>query len=78
MYYRNPIKIMCATRLNDGIFTVHRFFPLRHPLDCANWNVFFDSMYTAEYLTTHWDFCICTWNRLFFFFFVLFFSFVWM
>jgi hypothetical protein len=26
MYYRNPIKIMCTTRLNDGIFTVHRFF----------------------------------------------------
>jgi hypothetical protein len=25
MYYRNPIKIMCTTRLNDGIFTVHRF-----------------------------------------------------
>jgi hypothetical protein len=24
MYYRNPIKIMCTTRLNDGIFTVHR------------------------------------------------------
>jgi hypothetical protein len=23
---RNPIKIMCTTRLNDGIFTVHRFF----------------------------------------------------
>jgi hypothetical protein len=21
MYYRNPIKIMCTTRLNDGIFT---------------------------------------------------------
>jgi hypothetical protein len=20
MYYRNPIKIMCTTRLNDGIF----------------------------------------------------------
>jgi hypothetical protein len=26
MYYRNPIKIMCTTRLNDGIFRVHRFF----------------------------------------------------
>jgi hypothetical protein len=25
MYYRNPIKIMCTTRLNDGIFRVHRF-----------------------------------------------------
>jgi hypothetical protein len=25
MYYGNPIKIMCPTRLNDGIFTVHRF-----------------------------------------------------
>jgi hypothetical protein len=25
MHYRNPIKIMCTTRLNDGIFTVHRF-----------------------------------------------------
>jgi hypothetical protein len=25
MYYRNPIKIMCTTRLNDGIFTVRRF-----------------------------------------------------
>jgi hypothetical protein len=25
MYYRNPIKIMCTTRLNDGIFTVDRF-----------------------------------------------------
>jgi hypothetical protein len=25
MYYRNPIKIMCTIRLNDGIFTVHRF-----------------------------------------------------
>jgi hypothetical protein len=22
MYYRNPIKIMCTTRLNDGIFSV--------------------------------------------------------
>jgi hypothetical protein len=25
MYHRNPIKIMCTTRLNDGTFTVHRF-----------------------------------------------------
>jgi hypothetical protein len=25
MHYRNPIKIMCTTRLNDGIFRVHRF-----------------------------------------------------
>jgi hypothetical protein len=25
MYYRNPIKVMCTTRLNDGIFRVHRF-----------------------------------------------------
>jgi hypothetical protein len=25
MYYRNPIKIMYTTRLNDGIFRVHRF-----------------------------------------------------
>jgi hypothetical protein len=25
MYYGNPIKVMCTTRLNDGIFTVHRF-----------------------------------------------------
>jgi hypothetical protein len=25
MYYRNPIKIMCTTRLSDGIFRVHRF-----------------------------------------------------
>jgi hypothetical protein len=25
MYYRNPIKIMCTTRLNDCIFKVHRF-----------------------------------------------------
>jgi hypothetical protein len=25
MYYRNPIKIMCTTRLNNGIFRVHRF-----------------------------------------------------
>jgi hypothetical protein len=25
MCYRNPIKIMCTTRLNDGIFIVHRF-----------------------------------------------------
>jgi hypothetical protein len=25
MYYRNPIKIMCTTRLNDGIFRVCRF-----------------------------------------------------
>jgi hypothetical protein len=25
MYYRNPIKIMCTSRLNDGIFRVHRF-----------------------------------------------------
>jgi hypothetical protein len=25
MYYRNPIKIMCTTRLNDGIFKVHWF-----------------------------------------------------
>jgi hypothetical protein len=24
MYYRNPIKIMFTTRLNDGIFRVHR------------------------------------------------------
>jgi hypothetical protein len=31
-------------------------FPLRNPLDCANRNVFFDSTYTAEYLTTHWVF----------------------
>jgi hypothetical protein len=51
MYYRNPIKIMC-TRLNDGIFG----FPLRHPLDYTNRNVFFDSTYTAESLTTHRDF----------------------
>jgi hypothetical protein len=25
MYSRNPIKIMYTTRLNDGIFRVHRF-----------------------------------------------------
>jgi hypothetical protein len=25
MYYRNPIKIMCIIRLNDGIFRVHWF-----------------------------------------------------
>jgi hypothetical protein len=25
LYYRNPIKFMCTTRLNDGIFTVNRF-----------------------------------------------------
>jgi hypothetical protein len=25
IYYRNPIKIMCTTRLNDGIFKLHRF-----------------------------------------------------
>jgi hypothetical protein len=24
MHCRNPIKIMCTTRLNNGIFTVHR------------------------------------------------------
>jgi hypothetical protein len=30
--------------------------PLRHPLDYTNRNVFFDSTYTAEYLTTHRDY----------------------
>jgi hypothetical protein len=25
MYYKNPIKIMYTTRLNDGMFRVHRF-----------------------------------------------------
>jgi hypothetical protein len=25
MYYRNPIKIMCTSRLDNGIFTVDRF-----------------------------------------------------
>jgi hypothetical protein len=25
MYYRNPTKTMCITRLNDCIFRVHRF-----------------------------------------------------
>jgi hypothetical protein len=25
MYYLNPIKIMCTTRLNGGIFRVHQF-----------------------------------------------------
>jgi hypothetical protein len=25
MYYRNPMKIMYTTRLNTGIFRVHRF-----------------------------------------------------
>jgi hypothetical protein len=25
MYNRNPIKIICTTRLNDGIFRVHWF-----------------------------------------------------
>jgi hypothetical protein len=38
-------------------------FPLRHPLECANRNVFFDSTYTVEYLTT---------RREFFFFFFFF------
>jgi hypothetical protein len=51
-------------------------FPLRHPLDYTNRNVFFDSSYMAEYLTTHRDFFfICTWNRLFLFFVFFFFLF---
>jgi hypothetical protein len=51
MYYRNPIKIMCTTRLNDGIFRVHRF-----SVDTRSTTqriLYFDSTYTAVYLTTH-------------------------
>jgi hypothetical protein len=51
MYYRNPIEIMCTTRLNLQSIG----FPLRHPLDYTNQNVFFDFSYTEEYLITHWD-----------------------
>jgi hypothetical protein len=41
MYYRNPIKIMCATRLNDGIFRIH-WLSVSHPLDYTNQILFFD------------------------------------
>jgi hypothetical protein len=50
MYYRNPIK--CTTRLNDGIFRVHRFSVVT-PLDYTNRILYFDSTYTAVHLTTH-------------------------
>jgi hypothetical protein len=60
-----------TTRLNDGIFTVHRFSVATSAR--LRKSVFFDSTYTAEYLTTHRDFFfICTWNSLFFFFFFFF------
>jgi hypothetical protein len=44
------------------------YFSLRHPLDYTNRNVFFDSTYTAEYLTTHGDFYLHVEQAVFVFF----------
>jgi hypothetical protein len=61
MYCRNPITIMCATRLNDGIFRVLGF-----PLTPARLHksdfVFRFYVYGGIFGNPPRYFFICTWN----------------
>jgi hypothetical protein len=52
MCCRSPIKIMCTTRLNVGIFRVHRFSVVT-PTRPNKSDFIFDSTYTAVHLTTY-------------------------
>jgi hypothetical protein len=64
MYYRNPIKIMCTTRLNDSIFMVDRFSVVTsarlHQSECV--------FRFFVYLTTHRDFYLHVEQAVFVFF----------
>jgi hypothetical protein len=67
MHYRNPIKIMCTTRLNDGIFTVHRFSVATSTRLRKSECVFRFFVYGGIFDNPP-GFFTCTWNRLFLFF----------
>jgi hypothetical protein len=76
MYYRNPIKIMCTIRLNDSIFTVHRFSAVTsarlHQSECVFRFFVYDGIFDNPpgFLSARGAGCLC-----FLFFFVFF---VWM
>jgi hypothetical protein len=59
------------------LYNTYIGFPLRHPLDCANRNMFFNSTYTAEYLATHRDFFIYLHVEQFVFVFLFLFFVAW-